>query len=388
MSTLKRASASLCFVATVLLAAQPATAQVVQEFATGLLAPIKLLAIPGGGMLVAEAGVGSNTGRVSLVDRDARRFTVIDGLPSGFHLLGPDAGGPSGLLLTSTRLYVVIGAGDTAIPGAAPATEILNPNPTSPLFSSVLLFEFAEGPLPMGFTLPSGNTHTRIAAGEGVYIRNERGAFMRVSMLADIPNSIPEPRPTEPRHVRISNPFGIVGDDNLVSVVDASRNVIWNIPITPTLGAPVAVASFPSVTNTNPALGPPVVDAVPAGIRLAGDSFIVSFLTGFPFAPGAASISRVDRRSGVATRMAGGLQTAVDVLPANADASLSYVLEYSSNFLAGAPGRLLQVDATRGTSLVIATGLVTPTSIARDLQTGQYFVTENSRGRMVRVLVP
>ena len=233
MSTLPRASVGLFLVATFLLAAQPATAQVVQEFATGLLAPIKLLAIPGGGMLVAEAGTAPNTGRVSLVDRDARRFTVIDGLPSGFHLLGPDAGGPSGLLLTSTRLYVVIGAGDTAIPGAAPATEILNPNPTSPLFSSVLLFEFAEGPLPMGFTLPSGNTHARIAAGEGVYIRNERGAFMRVSMLADIPNSIPEPRPTEPRHVRISNPFGIVGDDNLVSVVDASRNVIWNIPNVP-----------------------------------------------------------------------------------------------------------------------------------------------------------
>ena len=388
MSTLKRASVGLFLFATLLLAAQPATAQVVQEFATGLLAPIKLLAIPGGGMLVAEAGNGPNTGRVSLVDRDARRFTVIDGLPSGFHILGPNASGPSSLLLTSTRLYVVIGGGDTVLAGAAPTTEILNPNPSSPLFSSVLLFEFAEGPLPMGFTLPSGNTHARLAAGEGVYIRNERGAFMRVSMLADIPNSIPEPRPDEPRHVRISNTFGIVGDDNLVSVVDASRNLIWNIPITPTLGAPVAVASFPSVANTNPALGPPVVDAVPAGFRLAGDSFIVSFLTGFPFAPGAASISRVDRRSGAVTRIAGGLQTAIDVLPANADASLSYVLEYSTNFLAGAPGRLLQVDATRGTSLVIATGLVTPTSIARDLQTGQYFVTENSRGRIVRVLVP
>ena len=110
MSTLKRASVGLFFFATLLLAAQPATAQVVQEFATGLVAPIKLLAIPGGGLLVAEAGAGSNTGRVSLVDRDARRFTVIDGLPSGFHLLGPDAGGPSGLLLTSTRLYVVIGS--------------------------------------------------------------------------------------------------------------------------------------------------------------------------------------------------------------------------------------------------------------------------------------
>jgi hypothetical protein len=373
--------------ASLLMSALPAAAQVVQEFARGLLSPIKLLAIPGGGLLVAEAGIGPNTGRVSLLDRDGRRFTVIEGLPSGRHLLEGDFGGPSGLLLTSRRLYIVIGGGDTVIPGAVPGSEILNPSPSSPLFSSVLLLEFPDGNLPFDMTLPSGPTHARIAAGEGIYLRSASGQNVRVSRLADIPNSIPEPLPAEPRHVRISNTFGIVGNDSLVSVVDASRNVIWNIPIVSGT-SPTIVASFPSVPNTNPALGPPVVDAVPASIREAGGDFVVSFLTGFPFGAGAASIWRVNRTTGAVARIAGGLQTAVDVLPINADATLSYVIEYSTNFLAGAPGRLLQVDATRGTTLVLATGLLRPTNMAKDLRSGDLYVTEYGGGRVVRVLVP
>lgn len=374
-------------VATVLLSGTVATAQVVSEFASGLLSPIKLLAIPGGGVLVAEAGIGPNTGRISLVDRDGRRFTVIDGLPSGRHLLGADNSGPSGLLLTNRRLYVVIGGGDTAIPGAVPGSEIPNPAPSSPLFSSVLLLEFVGTDFAFDFTLPSGSAHTRIASGEGVYIRNPQGASMRVSMLVDFPNTIPEPQPAEPRHVRISNSFGIVGNDNLIAVVDASRNLIWSVPITPR-GSTGVAAFFPPVANTNPALGPPVVDSVPASIREAGGNFIVSFLTGFPFGAGAASLWRVNRSTGAIDRLASGLQTAVDVLPLTDDASQCYVIEYSTNFLAGATGRLLLVDTQRGTTLPLATGLVTPTHMARDLRTGDLYVTENSRGRIVRVLVP
>ncbi len=321
----------------VLLSAAAATAQVVQEYATGLLRPIKLLAVPGGGLLVAEAGVGPNTGRVSYLDRSARRFTVIQGLPSGYHLLGADASGPAGLLLTSRRLYIVIGGGDTVIPGAVPGSEIPNPNPSSPLFSCVLLLEFPDANLPFDMTLPSGPTHTQIANGEGIYLRSASGQYVRISRLADIPNTIPEPMLGEPRHVRISNTFGIVGDDKLVSVVDASRNIIWSIPIVAGT-SPTALTTFPPVVNTVPALGPPVVDPVPASIREAGSNFVVSFLTGFPFGAGAASIWRVNRTTGATERIAGGLQTAVDVLPINADGSLSYVLEYSTNFLAGAPG--------------------------------------------------
>lgn len=387
MNSRRRAFVSSLIVTALLSWAVPASAQIVQPFATGLLSPVKLLAIPGGGLLVSESSFSPNTGRVSLLDRDGRRFTVIEGLPSGRHLLGADNGGPSGLLLTSRRLYIVIGAGDTVIPGAVPGSEILNPNVSSPLFSSVLLLEFPDGNLPFDLTLPSGFTHARIAAGEGIYLRSAAGQYVRVSRLVDFPNSIPEPQPAEPRHVRISNSFGIVGDDRLISVVDASRNLIWSVPIV--RDAPVGVlAQFPSVANTNPALGPPVIDSVPASIREAGGDFIVSFLTGFPFGAGAASIWRVNRASGAVVRLAGGLQTAVDVLPLSDDASQCYVIEYSSNFLAGAPGRLVQVDTQRGTILPLATGLITPTSMAKDLRSGELYVTERTGGRVLRVLVP
>ena len=74
MNVRKLSAFSLLAFSLVLLTPLSSAAQVVQEYVTGLLRPIKLLAIPGGGLLVAEAGLGPNTGRVSYVDRGARRF--------------------------------------------------------------------------------------------------------------------------------------------------------------------------------------------------------------------------------------------------------------------------------------------------------------------------
>ena len=69
---------SIGFALGLALVAVPAAAQVVQPFVTGLRGPIKLLALPQSQLLVAEAGNGPNTGRVSFVDRDGRRSTIID----------------------------------------------------------------------------------------------------------------------------------------------------------------------------------------------------------------------------------------------------------------------------------------------------------------------
>lgn len=363
--------------------------QVVQEHIAGLRAPAKLLALPGGELLVAEGGTAaSNTGRISLVDRDARRFTVIDGLPSAL-FLGRDIGGPSGLLLGERRLYVAIGAGDTTIAGAGQGSEIPNPSPSSPLFSSVLLLEFPDGPGPfsLGFTLPLAAQAT-LAADQAVYLYNASGEAVRVSRLLDFPSYTAEPRPDEPRHVRISNPYGLVGSDSGVVVVDASNNLVWSVGLAP--GRPAAIlASFPNVPNPLfPNLGPPTVEAVPAGIRVSGDDFVVSQLTGFPFGPGAASLQRISRSSGAVTTIASGLQTAVDLLPVPITSDRYYVIEYSNSFLTGGPGRVLLVDATRGTRLVLADGLRTPTHLALDTRTGDLFVTENTGGRILRILVP
>lgn len=141
---------SIGFALALALVAVPVSAQVVQPFVSGLRAPIKLFALPESQLLVAEAGNGPNTGRVSFVDRDGRRSTIIDGLPSGFG--GPgnaEPSGPSAVLQLGRRLFVVIGSGDVAI---ETTVAVPNPSPSSPLFSSVLLLEFPDSAGEFGST--------------------------------------------------------------------------------------------------------------------------------------------------------------------------------------------------------------------------------------------
>jgi len=253
----------------------------------------------------------------------------------------------------------------------------------------VLLLEFPDGAEDFGFnfTLPA-SAHAHLAAGQGVYLRNALGESVRVSRLVDFPDSAAEPTAAEPRNVRPSNPFGIVGSNASIAVVDASFNRVWTVPITPTLGAPATLVNFAPVPNTLPALGPPVSEAVPASIREVGNDYLVSLLTGFPFGPGATSVWRVNRFTGATDRVLTGLQTAIDVLPITATGDQSYVLEYSRAFLTNGAGRLLRVDGVRGTSLVLADPLQNPTSMAFDTRTGDLFVIERRANRIVRVLVP
>jgi hypothetical protein len=227
-----------------------------------------------------------------------------------------------------------------------------------------------------------------LAADRAVYLYNADGEAARVSRLVDFPDHTPEPRPDEPRHVRLSNPYGLVGSGAGLAVNDASNNTVWTIRLAPG-GPPTRFASFSNVPNTLfPTLGGPTSEAVPASLRVAGDDFVVSLLSGFPFGPGAASVLRIKRSTGAVETVVSGLQTAVDVLPLIGTGDQFYVVEYSSNFLAGGPGRVLRVDATRGTKLVMADGLRTPTHLAVDTRTGDLFVTENVGGRILRILVP
>ena len=356
----------------------------VQEHVTGLRAPMKLVVHDSGAIFVAEAGAGPNTGRVSVIDRDRRRFSIIDGLPSG--LYNRESSGPSGVLLIGRRLFITIGSGDATVPGPAPGSELPNPAPTSPLFSSILVLEFIgeATELPLGFWLPP-DSHGRVAKGEGVYLHNLDGQAARLSRLVDFPDYVAEPRPDVPNNVRLSNPYGLVGSETRLDVNDASRNLVFSVDVT-TAEARV-LARFPPVPNGAPT-GPPMIDPVPASIRGFGDLLLVSYLTGFPFAPGNASVQLVNRHTGVAQPLIGGLQTAIDVLPVSRGRGLFYVLEYSREFTAGGPGRVIRIDALDRAPLVLADTLDAPTSLALDPVTGDLLVSEQRRGRIVRVQVP
>jgi hypothetical protein len=356
----------------------------VHEHLSGLKGPMKLVAMDDGNVLVVEAGAGPNTGRISVIDRDRRRFSIVDGLPSARY--NGEATGPAGVLLVGRRLFITIGGGDVSLPGPAPGSEIPNPSPTSPLFSSILLVEFDEAAttLPLGFWLPP-ESHRRLAAGEGVYLTNVDGETARISRFVDFPDYIAEPRPDVPNNVRLSNPFGLVGHAFRLDVNDASRNLVFSVDVA--RAEPRVLLQFPPVPNSAP-IGPPVVDAVPSTIRGYGDSLLVSYLTGFPFAAGNASVQLVDRHTGAARPLITGLQTAIDVLPITRGPGLFYVLEHSRQLPAGAPGRLLRIDALDRAPLVLADALDAPTSLAIDPVTGDILVTELRRNRIIRVQVP
>jgi len=115
----------------------------VETFATGLLAPSKIIQSPRGNFLVAEGGPEvPNHGRISIVDQQGQRRTLIEGSPSARTFVG-DFNGTTGLELQGRTLYVLNGQGDVTLAGPVPGTERANPTPSSPIFSSVLAVHFS-----------------------------------------------------------------------------------------------------------------------------------------------------------------------------------------------------------------------------------------------------
>jgi hypothetical protein len=363
---------------------QSATTSVI---ASNLKAPVKSIVTPKGNLLVAEAGNGPNTGRISIIDSTGNRRTLIDGLPSGFAPPNLDASGPSALALRGRTLFVVIGAGDGTLPGPVPATEMINPNPSSPFLSAVLKFRLSTvvEDTTQGFTLDqnalstNGFSKTVDAAG------NE----LTVEVVTNFRNYTTEPRPNFAGNVRASNPFGIAINGRKLYVVDASQNQIWEVDSD--TGERRRVIVFgPKPNPLFPTLGPPFIDVVPDGVRLIGKSLLVPFLTGFPFAPGTTEIRKIRLVNGASEPFISGLSSAIDVLPVEGEFGQNrfFVLEFSTNMLAGAPGRLSLYDQPNGVPVVLVSNLVSPTSISRDETTGDLFITEIFPGRITRVHLP
>ena len=106
--------------------------------AGGLQAPNGITQSNQGRLFVSETGPPVvNSGRISIVDIDGVRRTLLSGLPSGLGSIG-DFSGPTGLFMRGRTLYVLIGEGNSTLPGPFPGAELPNPNPASPLFSSIL----------------------------------------------------------------------------------------------------------------------------------------------------------------------------------------------------------------------------------------------------------
>jgi len=336
---------------------------------------------------VAEAGSGPNTGRISIIDASGNRRTLIDGLPSGFAPPNLDPSGPSALALRGRTLFVVIGAGDGTLPGPVPATEMINPNPSSPFLSSVLQFRLSPQveETTQGFTLDQ----TALFAHGFSKTADAAGNELTVEVVTNFRNYTYDPRPNFAGNVRASNPFGIAVNGRKLYVVDASQNQVWEVD-SDTGDRRSVIVFGPKANPLFPTLGPPFLDVVPDGVRLIGKSLLVPFLTGFPFAPGNAEIRKIRLVNGANEPFIGGLTSAIDVLPVADQAGQNrfFVLEFSANQLAGAPGRLSRYDQPDSAPAVLVNNLVSPTNLVRDEVTGDLFVTEIFPGRITRVHVP
>lgn len=369
------------------LASARANAQAVSVFATGLETPSKIILTPGGNLLVAESGGVPNTGRVSIIDRNGNRRTLIAGLPSGFSAEGGPSG-PQGLDLRGRSLFVAIGEGDGTLAGPFPGTEVPNPNPSSPILSSVLAVHFSteveKGT--QGFTLTLAD-HFTLAGGGDVTFNNGGGNRITVELLADFPNYVPDPLPFFPGNVRHSNPFGLVVATKDVYVADGGMNSVVKVNIV--TGNTQTVATFPPRPNPLP-FGPPVIEAVPDGIQIINGQLLVTLLTGFPFVPGLSEVRRVDVTTGASTTFIGGRSSAIDVVAGKSAGSSTqyFVLEFSTNFLANAPGQLLVFQSPTATPTVVASGLISPSGMVRNPGSGDLYIVEIFTGRIMRVRFP
>jgi hypothetical protein len=356
-------------------------------FASGLRTPVKSIITPRGNLLVAEAGNGPNTGRISIIDSSGNRRTLIDGMPSGFAPPNLDPSGPSALALRGRTLFVVIGAGDGTLPGPVPATEMINPNPSSRFLSAVLKFRLSPQveETTQGFVLDQ----TGLLANGFSKTTDSAGNELFVEVVTNFPNFTADSRPNFAGNVRASNPFGIAVNGRTLYIVDASQNQVWEVD-SDTGDRRSIIVFGPKVNPLFPTLGPPVLDVVPDGVRFIGKSLLIPFLTGFPFASGNAEIRKIRLANGANEPFIGGLTSAIDVLPVADQSGQNrfFVLEFSTNQLAGAPGRLSRYDQPDGSPVVLVNNLSTPTSLVRDEITGDLFVTEIFAGRITRVHIP
>ncbi|CAN5785740.1 hypothetical protein BH18ACI4_BH18ACI4_21210 [soil metagenome] len=288
-------------------------------------------------------------------------------------------------------MYVLIGIGDSIVAGG-PGVAFENPNPSSPIFSSVLAIHFSAGAEKKtdGFVLTFAH-QLALASGQKVTLSNGGGDKLTVELIANFPNFTPKPGP--PGNVSGSNPFGLVVVGNQIYVTDGGQNSVRQVDLAS--GTFSTLVTFPPVTNTLfPGFGPPVSEAVPTGIAYSEGQLLVTLFTGFPFAPGASRVEQVDPSTGATTPFISGRKTAIDVLPIKERSDTGYlVLQHASPFgpFFPPPGLVLHFETPSSSPTTVASCLIRPTSMTLDKKSDSLYITELGAvnppfpGRILRV---
>lgn len=372
----------ICVALSLALAPEQAVTQC-SELASGLLNSRGITQSNLGNIIVAEGGtLASNSGRISIVDRSGTRRTLLDGLPSGISDVG-DPSGPTGVYMRGRSLFVTIGAGDVGLPGPVLGTDLENPNPASPLLSSVLAIHFSAN-VEMetsGITLTLED-HEALANGETVKFSTGND-HIAVSMVANFPDFIANPLEAIPNNIRLSNPYDLVAVGNHIYVTDGGRNLVWRVA-TETWTFSTLV-EFPPIPN--PIAGfSPFLDAVPTGIAYSGGQLLVNLFRGVPFPPGVSTVEQVDPNTGNSSSLITGRKAAIDVIPVKVKGETSYfVLQHASaGLFFGSPGVVLWFEGPTSPPITVANCLTRPTSMLLDPRSGTLYVAEYS-GRIVAI---
>ena len=363
-------------VSVLLLAGVDARAQCPEVVTAGLHTPLGITQSNKDNLIVSETGTPTlHTGRISIVDPSGNRRTLLNGLPSAINDVG-EPSGPAGVFMRGRTLYVLIGIGNSIV-GAGPGVAFENPNPSSPIFSSVLAIHFSASveKNTTGFALSFAN-QVALASGHKVTLSNAAGEKLTVELIANFPNFTPNSPP--PGNVRGVNPFDLVVVGNQIYVTDGGQNSVWQVDLA--TGAFSTLVTFPPVTNTLfPGFGPPVSEAVPTGIAYSDGQLLVTLFTGFPFPPGASRVEQVDPSTGAITTLISGRKTAIDVLPVRDGSDTDYlVLQHASPFgpFFPPPGLVLQFETPSGPPTIVASCLIRPTSMTLDEKTGTLYIAD------------
>jgi hypothetical protein len=369
------------------------TAQIVSDLTLGLKRPAKIILTDQGNLLVAEEGTGIHDGRISIIDPlTGLRRTLLDGLPSqaGRYNLPQ---GPSGLVMRGRTLYITIGEGNPTLACALPCTEIPNPaGASSPIFSSVLALHFSARAemVTNGFALvPSDDA--ALKKGKELDLSNGDVYKATLRLVADFPDVSPDPIPGAPENVAASNPFGIEIIANHVYVVDGGNNNVWKADINS--GEIESLVSFPAIILSAGERR----EAVPAGIRVYDEQLLVALFRGgsdSALGAGMGEIRIVDPRTGIDAPFFAGMTSPIDVLPVRTEGNPDYfhVLQFGVFAPPNGPGlvpaRLLRFDApaTPPVSSFVLPNFAT--SMTRDEETGDLYMTRLFANRVIRIQFP
>ncbi|MEO6287643.1 MAG: ScyD/ScyE family protein [Dyadobacter sp.] len=273
----------------------------VSNFASGLRAPIGMAIDEKGQLWITEAGTGNNDGAIVMITPGGVKTTVV----RGFISAASPEGGPEGLshlYYEGGKLYVLHG-----LEGFLYTVDVSN---------------FKEGDPRMALNLIP---------------KEDIGTYVRSKNLTDPLNS---------------NAYSLTkGPDGNLYIADAGANaIIKRDKMTKALSV---FAKIPGPSES--------VDAVPTGIEFDGSNFLVSQLTGFPFAPTVANVFKVTTDGTVSVYKSGFTTLTHLTLTANKKPLLLHFADFAlPGGFAPFSGSILNENGT-----VLLGGLMMPTDIKR-----------------------